>query len=293
LFTGICGELFFNPLPTFWHGLLFYLVPISMFVNFFLLKQDPQTEKKYVRTLSRILMFYSLTVSTAFSIWFLTIVWISIIGVIFFGIGLLGLSPFALLLFSIVQIKQWYKKYEKPKLKFSPYWAFGAGTLLTAALLWSTILLRIAADVFTPSVDPRVKNTMLKIIEKTVSRDELREQTVYHPTLINDWLGYKYDCNRFAEAYFYIYGKRPGIPEVVNGIRRSHYEWDWDWDSNLGSGMGGDHLAYLHCRIHLSTSRPISRAATATSNGRWSSRTTTSGARPKLARSSSFRPTPA
>ncbi len=237
LLTGICSELFFNPIPTVWHGIVYYLMPLSMLLNYFLLKRDAAAEPKFVRPLSRWLIFFSITVSTAYSIWFLSIIWISLLALVAFGIGIFGLAPFYLLVFSLVQNKQWLTKYGNPKMRLAPAFGTVFGALLVVLLLWGPIMTGIAARVLQTD-NENAKNFVLKALETTVNREQFHQECYYIPTIWDSWFEVDQDKDALKDAYFYIYGKTPGVPMVAPGIRRSRYVWDFD--EALNSGVIGD-----------------------------------------------------
>ncbi|MCW1884408.1 PEP-CTERM sorting domain-containing protein [Luteolibacter flavescens] len=86
LISSFCGGVFFDPIPTWWHALLILLVPG---VNAWLLKGAPggrESGKGFVAGLV-------LVVSAFYALLFLPLAPLSAIALIFFGFGILSLTP--------------------------------------------------------------------------------------------------------------------------------------------------------------------------------------------------------
>ncbi|MDM8553674.1 VIT domain-containing protein [Desulfococcaceae bacterium HSG7] len=89
LFTHICAETFFNPLPTFWHILIFSLIPVGNFICWIAILRDNTTYLSKLGLANGI----ALGVSLAYTVLFLPLLPVSLIGILFVGIGLCGLAP--------------------------------------------------------------------------------------------------------------------------------------------------------------------------------------------------------
>lgn len=84
--TGFCGGVFFDPVPTFWHGILILLVPLF---NGWLLTAGCRAGSR----MQGLAAGMSMAVSVFYALLFLPLVPLSMIALIFFGMGLLSLIP--------------------------------------------------------------------------------------------------------------------------------------------------------------------------------------------------------
>ena len=89
---------FFDPVPTTWHIALLALVPVSTLLT---LRVYREPESRYLTAVS-FLVGMSVGVALVYSVQFLPLLPIAVIGIIALGLGLLGLSPFLALASSIV-----------------------------------------------------------------------------------------------------------------------------------------------------------------------------------------------
>ena len=86
LLTAFCGSAFFSPLPTFWHALLALLVPA---INAWLLtgaRRGGEMAKGFFGALA-------VTIAIFYGLLFAPLLPLSILALIFLGMGLLSLSP--------------------------------------------------------------------------------------------------------------------------------------------------------------------------------------------------------
>ncbi len=88
--THICAKNYFNPLPTLWHVLLFALIPVANLSAIITCLRGKSLWPSLVTTLSGA----SVAVSAVYSLLFIPMIPNSVAGILFWGIGFLGLSPF-------------------------------------------------------------------------------------------------------------------------------------------------------------------------------------------------------
>jgi len=86
MLSGFCGGVFFDPAPTFFHGVLILLVPI---LNYWLLKYGHQAKAIQQGIAAGV----SVMVSSIYALLFLPLLPASVFALIFFGLGLLSLMP--------------------------------------------------------------------------------------------------------------------------------------------------------------------------------------------------------
>ncbi|MEN6309138.1 MAG: VIT domain-containing protein [Anaerohalosphaeraceae bacterium] len=97
LLTRICSESMFNPLPTPWHFALFMLIPVSNLTAFII---SGKSDARY-RTLAGFLCGLAVIISLIYTIWFIPIGIVSLVAVLFMGLGFCGLAPLLSLIASI------------------------------------------------------------------------------------------------------------------------------------------------------------------------------------------------
>jgi Vault protein inter-alpha-trypsin domain len=91
--TSFCGAVFFNPTPTWWHGAWIAVVPA---VNFWLLRAGKASDDRT----RGVAAGFALLTAGFYGLLFLPMVHWSIFGLIFFGLGLLPLTPLLAAIFS-------------------------------------------------------------------------------------------------------------------------------------------------------------------------------------------------
>ena len=89
LFTQMCAESLFDPMPTIFHKILLLIVPLA---NFLVWKQLRSKRILNIRSLM-LLCTISIGVSGFYTLIFLPVTPFAVVGIIFFGYGLLPLAP--------------------------------------------------------------------------------------------------------------------------------------------------------------------------------------------------------
>ncbi len=89
-----CARHYFDPLPTNWHTLLFALVPFTNLLAWWSLRYDLSPHYAFMLFCNGM----AVGVAILYSLMFLPLTHVSLVGIIFFGVGLLGLAPLLSLL---------------------------------------------------------------------------------------------------------------------------------------------------------------------------------------------------
>ncbi|MGD9168999.1 MAG: VIT domain-containing protein [Candidatus Thiodiazotropha sp.] len=89
LYTNMCAEAFFDPMPTLYHKILVFLVPFSNYLLWWKLRSDDDENVGKLLLLSAV----SIGVAAYYAAIFLPLMPIGIIALVFYGIGLLPLAP--------------------------------------------------------------------------------------------------------------------------------------------------------------------------------------------------------
>ncbi|UCG61363.1 MAG: hypothetical protein JSV52_13740 [Candidatus Zixiibacteriota bacterium] len=229
LVTRVCTQIFFDPLPGLIHITLFYLLPVSMLVAKLLLAQPYSLKRNRWATLC---VCYALTMSTAYSIWFLPISWICALGVIFMGIGILGLAPFFLFVAALTlfaQWRAWVPEEVRARSHRKAVWATLLVLPTLVILLWHPIVISVGESMLkSPDADKRY--TGLKVLKNLTSSDELLWRSFSINTRL---MGTEiYDSEVLRQAYYYIHGTRPGIARNGKGFLGAG---GWQFDRDQGS----------------------------------------------------------
>jgi hypothetical protein len=144
--TRICAEEFFDPMPTLWHHLLVIMVPLA---NLWVWRETRKDEAVAATTwLLELLNGVALGVAIYYTILYAPLLPLSLLALLFFGLGLLSLTPIlaliagALLTRHLRRLRQAQHVLKRPLEQRIPALAFGvvlAFGLLIAAELPSTL----------------------------------------------------------------------------------------------------------------------------------------------------------
>lgn len=139
--TSFCGSVFFNPVPTWWHAAWIAMVPLA---NFLLIRNIGSDRNRGMAA------GFGLVTAAIFGLLFLPIIHLSILGLIFFGMGMLSLTPILAAIFSW-RIGRGARRASPQPQRFTQGWRIGAiaAVLVFAALegpaLWTRSNLNTAA----------------------------------------------------------------------------------------------------------------------------------------------------
>jgi len=137
-FSGMCTNVFFDPIPTFVHVILIALVPLGNAVIIYKLSSGAGNSP--LAGAGR-LNGIAIAVSLFYTIIFLPITPFAVIGILFFGMGLLPLAP----LFSFITALCLRRKFRR---QFCPQNSFLAPALWKPLVLVFAVLLAMEAPKF-------------------------------------------------------------------------------------------------------------------------------------------------
>lgn len=105
-FTGMCGGIFFDPIPTFWHGVLIALTPISYFLINLRLRNGVQ-----IKNLELVLLGLVLAISAVYTVLFIPVMPFAVMYTLFslfllFIPAVLTILPFAPLAVFLLSLRQ-------------------------------------------------------------------------------------------------------------------------------------------------------------------------------------------
>ncbi len=233
LSLGICKNVFFDPLPTIIHVFVFYLMPCSLLIaRYNLSKSYSDKRNRIVITC----LSYAFVSSIAYSCWFLPISWISLLAIIALGIGILGLTPFFVLTAVGFVYSSWLSWAPQDKRQSGKLLVFKSLLFVIPLLIvlwWNPIVILIGESLL-KSEDVSSKYTGLAVLDNLASRDEVQWRCFNQNTRFL-W-GEMYDAKVLRNAYYYMYGSRPGIAKKGEGFLGAT---EWDFDRDQGSSAIG------------------------------------------------------
>ncbi len=269
--SGFCGGVFFDPLPTVWHGLLALLVPAG---NAWLLSYGRRADSRLQGWTSGI----GLVVSAFYVLLFLPLLPASVLAVLFMGMGLLSLTPI------FAWIATWrISRHNRGEVarpwsfrqgrKWGMLAALGAILILEGPGIWTRVLLDRAV------ADPSGSGTAMAMLRAVHSERALLKacyegnRGTAMATDIAGWLGKGWgitaglfgarsfetqDSEAVREVFFRVTGKpfnslkppRGSAGGIFGGSRRAVLD-DWEFDDHLG----GDDVAVRLRGLDLAESR--------------------------------------
>ncbi len=265
--TSFCGGVFFDPIPTWWHFLLVALVPI---LNAWLLKGAPGAKEAWTGAAAGVVLI----LSAFYGLLFLPIIHWSMLALIFFGLGLISLTPVLAWFFSWKIGRDVRRRSEAPK-RFRKGWWSGAtvAVLALAALEGPTIWTRVnlsqaASEEGNPAAIARLRawhseRTLLSACY------ENRQRGAWLATDIGGWItsgwmsaaadgGPRFgpEPEKSREIFFRVTGKpfnslKPPSRQGGQLMGRSIQTDEWEFDDHLG----GDEVAVRLKSLDLKESR--------------------------------------
>ena len=245
LATHICSEIFFNPLPTIWHILLFYSIPLANLTGYILVKSNNAKSMKMVGFFNGL----SIGVALFYTILFLPILPLSLIAIIGMGIGLCGLAPvLSLVAALLVRRRLRLMTAEVGQLKVPHLWTgltggLGILALLVIPTLLTVIGLSMAAS---PEMDTQAKG--IRLIRTAGSKQYLLKRC-YRQTagpLDFDWAGHEsLSTEEVRSIYYRVTGKSFNTERPRQSTLFSRTNWAEDWDFEQAGDIVGGQLKNL------------------------------------------------
>ncbi|HCE46008.1 MAG TPA: hypothetical protein DET40_20880 [Lentisphaeria bacterium] len=258
LSTGICGEMFFNPIPTFWHVIMVASVPI---LNSCILW-------RHFRGTTRSLLFDGIAngavigVSFFYSLIFIPLIPLGLIGLLIFGIGILPLCPLLSLLAAIkIRLMLRLKSVEKT-LSLS-------GVLLPAVCAFllffiidlpSSITYYSLGKMSSDDATARERERALRLL-RNYGDDDIMLRLCYQRASSNlniysaiyNYSGKNLSSDQMRKVYYLVTGipfNAVNPPRLKGLARRGDRDFD-EWDPNVG----GDSVEQRLSKLSLDSSR--------------------------------------
>ena len=251
LTTGICADSFFDPLPTPIHIVLVALVPATNY----LLWRDIKRGKSNHLQLLNISNAVAIGITSFYALVFAPLIPVGVIAIIFFGIGLILLSPLIAFIVAIIlrrELRNLYGEGEKiPRVFLGCCIGLLALVLAELPLVITRLGMQMAS-----SVEVSTSNRGVKIL-RTIGSETVILKTCYQrqnsmsdviTTLVS--MGDPVTQDEARTIYYRVTGNafnsvaRP-INTKPNMIDRRRGNDDFEWDSGLGGTSVSQHIKGL------------------------------------------------
>ncbi len=270
IFSSFCGSVFFSPVPTWWHAAWIATVPL---VNAWLLCRGRNAGGKTQGAAAG----FALVTAMFYGALFLPLVPVSVLGLIFLGLGILSLTP-VLAAFHSWKIGRTARQESEQPERFKTGWRIGVcASLMVLAVLeiptiWTRMNLATAMEDSEKSelAIARLRNfhsekTLLKAcyegnrgvaMSTDISGWILGGMTSSVSTLFGEGSSSRFDSEKARDVYFRVTGmpfnsvKPPGTRGNALMGRADTLD-GFEFDEHLG----GDHVAVRLKDLDLSESR--------------------------------------
>ena len=262
--TAMCAEVFFDPIPTYFHVLLVAFVPFANFVTILWLRKGaPEVSEK---TLSRYANMNSVAFAIAlfYALIFLPMVPIAFIGVVAWGLGFLPMSPL-LALPSTLVFRSYIHGASRQRSRLFP--TIFVGTSIVALLLFSiefhSGLTHIGMQMSLME-NPLHREQGVKFLRSFAEPGVIYELAsgtraphISLPALLVNCMGKHIRRSKASEIYYRVYGQHWSKAPLHHRNRR----WSWrkvehrryrfhrdgavHWDSWQGTSYVGPELSGL------------------------------------------------
>lgn len=249
LITHMCAAAFFNPIPTLWHVLLVATVPVTNFLVWFAVRERKTEWLKWLGIANA----FGVAIAFYYAVLYLPLAPIAAFAIIFFGWGLLPLSPlfgFAAawrLRFLLRRIAPAAEPRRVPGL----WWGFGSAAAALAIIALPVPATRYLAEQ-AASGSPEQRTSALRWLrllgsEKTLLGD------CYGSTRWNDpvsfhMMGKPIPAEQARSLFYRVTGRAFNAvppPQASYGSRTWDFMDEFSWDAEQGGTTVGGHLKGL------------------------------------------------
>lgn len=238
-YTHFCAETFFDPIPTIWHVLLVSLVPIANLVALVALSKGRSD------CLSKLGLFNGIAIGTAFfyTMLFLPLLPLSIIAIVFMGMGFLSLSPilsFIATLMSRRRLKELIPAEGDSKIPGLWY-----GILISIGLLIlfeaPTTLTRFGMEIANSDIKQR-RLFGIKMLRAIGDEKTMLKSCYERPGMVTDFVGFLSSLGDqvYPSDARKIYYQVTGVPfnsvppPRLSGQGRFNPAEEWAFDEGIG-----------------------------------------------------------
>jgi hypothetical protein len=261
--ANFCGSVFFDPIPTFWHGVALLLVPLS---NAWILRGGPSLRAGLVGGVG-------LVISLFYALLFAPLVPLSVIALMYLGMGVLSLTPV------FAGLATWRitrrTALDSPGFRQGRRWGIGLGTLALVLVGGLPLWTRVNLEMATQQAGASAALTRLRAFhsERALLSACYEGNRRVITTDISGWLlrGWRVtpmflnegefvtnaEAERRREVYFRVTGKSVDTVEPPRSARKAQNRRGRDdWDQiEFDADTGGDKVALRLKGLSLADSR--------------------------------------
>ncbi|MBL6842621.1 MAG: PEP-CTERM sorting domain-containing protein [Verrucomicrobiae bacterium] len=129
--TRMCTALVFDPMPSIWHAFVLFGIPVGNLLALLRLKNTSATQPHWVS----LLVSFNVGVSLVYTLFFMPLLPIGVLGIVIWGFGLLPLAPLAACLSGFVIWSKCSDRLESSKLKYRLFWLGFTGAIALLLVL--------------------------------------------------------------------------------------------------------------------------------------------------------------
>lgn len=270
--AGLCAEILFDPMPTWWHVLLITLVPIANAAALLTGSRAQTVDTAHPRLRwTGMANGLAIGISAFYALQFALVTPFAVLAIIYFGIGLIPLAPlFAFLCAVALRTRLRRARFLTDVPPPAAWWKTALPVFLLLLLL---ALPRLMVPVYTPQVndtDPAVRARATTLLRTFGSRD-LMLRRCYRPNVNMDFfslllsgsfrLGQTTSRTEAQTTYYRVTGTPYDAvpPPRLKGLRGQDLI-DSDW---LDPALGGERVSARIRNLTLAQSRLDGRVDTA------------------------------
>ena len=242
LMSRFCTGVLFDPMPSMWHVAMLMFVPIGNLLALVWLHQKEEAIPRWVP----FVISFNLGVSFVYSMMFLPITPIGVVGIILYGLGLLALTPLAAWISGMILWKQCRMVMRQNSVKRLSVWpGFLMALGLLIALETPELITRIGLR-WADSTEASARDRGIRWLRFIGQEDTLLRACYERPRRIFDLSGWLVQSNdqvtqEDARRIFYQVTGRPFNSVQPPKLYTRDGRWDvldqeftWDFDAALG-----------------------------------------------------------
>ncbi len=255
LFSGICRETLFDPLPTWFNVVLVALVPVSNLFALMALSGTAPNAAKAAAMLSP----FAIGIAIYYALQFALFTPFAVIGIIYFGAGLIPLAPLISLLVALrlrirMRIASARQQGFPPPTRLWPrtFLVIAALVVIESPHIGTRYMLGLAN-----SESPAKQRMGLRLLRSIGDPDVMLKScypsaTIATPTSVFLTMGADVSINAARDIYYRVTGTpfnvvKPPVRRGLRGVRATFDEWDFS--------QGGDVVANKVTGLSLQQSR--------------------------------------
>lgn len=239
LVTHMCADILFNPIPTVFHMLLIAVVPVANLALILALRAGRGDRWNLLGRLNGL----ALGIGGYYALLFLPFTPFAVLGLLFFGMGALPLSPLASFVTAIVLRRRARKALANESgQRLVGLWGGVVLALLAMAALEAPKAITQVGLQMAVSDDPAIQARGLTMLRTGGSREAILESCYSRGPAIGDLIRFAFNEfgsrvteNEAREIYYRVTGTPFNMVKPPKSLfgRRSSWEW-MDFDPNVG-----------------------------------------------------------